>query len=217
MDCGGLLTARLRRACTADIPAMLGIRDVLRLRGESATSRGGFLLGCSEERYEMLIAAADVLVLETGAQLGGFAITLSDPVLRASDLWARRDRIVWHRGEREPPPHEPIAYFDQLALAPKAGRLYGPMLGLAALRIVADAGHRHLYATTVRTPIRSTASLTLIAAVGGELVGEIAEEYDEIGRVTSDLHRVLLPDGVAAALATSAGSRTAASSARLAA
>lgn len=216
LDRGGPLTARLRRASAADIAAMLRIRESLRLRPGAAVPRGGFLLGCTEERYRLLIEAADVLLLELGGQLSGFAITLADPVLRASELWARRGHIRWHRGESEPPPHEPIAYFDQLALAPGAGRLYAPMLALAALRALAESGHRHLFATTLRAPMPNPASLALIAAVGGRIVGEVTEQY-EIGEVTSDLHRVLLPEGLAAALGTGIGARTAACSPRLAA
>ncbi|HEX8639665.1 MAG TPA: hypothetical protein VF704_00770 [Allosphingosinicella sp.] len=196
---------------------MVAIREALRLRPGEAAPRGGFLLGCSEERYRFLVEAADVLVLELGGALAGFAIALPDRVLRSGELWARRDRIHWQAGEAEPPPHEPVAYFDQLAVAPEAARLYAPMLALAALRAIADTGHRHLYATTLRAPLHNPASLALIGSVGGRIVGEVPEYYEEAGVVVSDLHHVRLPDGLAAALSTTPGPRAAASALRLAA
>lgn len=195
---------------------MLALRESLRLSDDREATGGGFLLGCSADRYRLLVEAADVLVLDVDAQLAGFAVALADPLLRASELWARREHIRWYRGEREPPPNERIAYFDQLALARGASRLYAPMLALAALRGLAETGHRHLYATTVRAPMHNRAALSLIRAVGGQIVGEVTEQY-EVGEVTSDLHRVLLPEGMAAALGTTIGSRTAAASLRLAA
>ena len=195
---------------------MAAIRESLRLRPGSAVPRGGFLLGCSEVRYRALVQAADVLVLEVGRQVAGFAVTLPDAVLRASELWARRGRIFWHAGHGEPPAHERIAYFDQLALAPTASRLYGPVLALAALRGVADHGHRRVYATTLRAPMRNRAALALIESVGGRLVGHVTEQYEDVGEVTSDLHEIALPEALAAALATTVGARTV-SSLRLAA
>ncbi|HEV2865621.1 MAG TPA: hypothetical protein VGX37_03840 [Allosphingosinicella sp.] len=216
MDGRKRLTVRLRRACAADVPAMLDIREALRLRPGAPVPSGGFLLGCSEARYRLLVERADVLVLEIRGQLSGFAVTLPDPVLRASELWARRDRIVWGAGHSEPPPNERIAYFDQLALAPTAARLHAPMLALAALRTIAEQRHGRVYATTLRAPMPNSAAVPLIAAAGGRVVGQVTEEYEEVGEVTSDLYEVLLPEGMAAALATSAGTRTI-SSLRLAA
>lgn len=196
---------------------MLAIREALALRAGGAAPRGGFLLGCSEARYALLVAAGGVLVVEEGAALIGFAVTLADPVLRASDLWARRALIRWRPGASEPPSGERVAYFDQLALAPSASRLHAPMLALASAQALARSGHRHLYATTLRAPVRNAASLGLLRAVGARVVGEVTEHYDEVGEVVSDLHHAVLPDGLAAAQATAAGLRSAASSLRLAA
>lgn len=196
---------------------MLAIRAALALAPGRAPLRGGFLLGCSGERYALLAAAGCVLVVEDCSGLVGFAVTLPDPVLRASELWARRDLIRWRAGFGAPPPDERIAYFDQLALAPSANRLLGPTLALAAARALAGSGHRHLYATTLRRPLRNPAALALLAAGGACHVGEVTERYEQVGEVVSDLHHLLLAEALALAGATAAGARCAAAGDRLAA
>ena len=217
MEGGPALSSRLRPGTAADIPAMLAIREALGLGPERAPRRGGFLLGCPAERYASLIAAGCVLVVEDGAALAGFAVTLPDPALRKSDLWARRDLIRWHAGSGEPPSEERMAYFDQLALAPSASRLLGPTLALAAARALALSGHRHLYATTLRRPVRNAAALPLLAAGGARQVGEVTEYYDQVGEVVSDLHHLLLAQALGRAEATAAGARCTAAGDRLAA
>lgn len=217
LDGGPLLTGRLRPGTAADVPAMLAIRAALALGGDRVPRRGGFLLGCSAERYALLAGSGCVLVVEGGTGLAGFAVTLPDPVLRASELWARRDLIRWRPGFGAPPPDERLAYFDQLALAPSASRLLGPTLALAAARALAEAGHRHLYATTLRRPLRNPAALALLAAGGACRVGAVTERYEQVGEVVSDLHHLLLADALRLAEATAAGARCAAAGDRLAA
>jgi hypothetical protein len=217
LDGGSVLTGQLRPGTAADVPAMLAIRAALSLAPGCVPRRGGFLLGCPAERYALLAASGCVLVVEDGAGLAGFAVTLPDPVLRASALWARRELIRWRPGFGEPPPGERIAYFDQLALAPTASRLLGPTLALAAARGLVQGGHRHLYATTLSRPVRNPAALALLAAAGACRVGEVTEDYERIGEVVSDLHHLLLAEALGLAEATSAGARCAAASDRLAA
>lgn len=196
---------------------MLAIRRVLALRPGAAPPRGGFLLGCPAERYAALIGAGGVLAVEQGGALAGFAVTLAAPVLRASELWARRELIRWRPGFGEPPADEDIAYFDQLAVAPWASRLLAPTLALAAATALAKGGHRHLYATTLCRPIVNNASLALLAAGGARHVAEVTEHYDGVGEVVSALHHLPLPDALRRALATAAGARCAAAGLRLAA
>ena len=210
LDGGSVLTGRLRPGTAADVPAMLAIRAALSLAPGRAPRRGGFLLGCSAGRYALLADSGCILVVEDRSGLAGFAVTLPDPALRASELWARRDLIRWRAGFGEPPPDERIAYFDQLALAPAASRLLGPTLALAAARTLAQTGHRHLYATTLRRPLRNSAALALLAAGGACHVGEVTEHYEQIGEVVSDLHHLLLAEALALAAATPAGARLAA-------
>lgn len=208
--------ARLRAARPGDVAALVELKQALRL-APGAVRRGGFLLGCSEERYRDLVRSAFVTVLEVDRRLAGFAVVLHDAVLRASELWARRRAIAWRAGAGEPPEGQPIAYFDQLALAPWASRLHAAPLALAAVRALAVAGHRHLYATTIAEPVCNPAALPLLRAFGTEIVGSVRETYPDIGSVLSWLHHAPLPAALAAIASRAAGRRVAAASARLAA
>jgi hypothetical protein len=212
------MTYRLRAARPDDLPALVAIKQSLAFSSEGgADGRGGFLLGCPPERYALLIEAAQVTLLEVDGRAAGFAIALTDPILRASDLWARRESIRWAPGEGEPPAGESLAYFDQLALAPWASRLHAAPLALEAVRRLAAAGHDHLYATTLAAPLRNRASLPLLAAFGARIVGEVEEDYPEVGAVLSLLHHASITAGLACIEARSAGVRTAAAADRMAA
>ena len=211
------MSVRLRRAGPADLEAIVALRDELRLVPGRSGGRGGFLLGCSPDRYGWLIGCASVTLLESEGALAGFAVTLPDPVLRASELWARRGAIGWRAGEAEPPADETIGYFDQLALARGASRLHAAPLALEALRGLADAGHDHLYATTLAAPVCNSASLRLLGACGARIVGHVAEHYQGIGDVVSWLHHVRIPDALARVSDRAAGVRAALAADRLAA
>ena len=209
--------ARLRAALADDLGALVAIKESLALsRDNGSAGRGGFLLGCSPERYALLIEVAQVTLLEIGGRVAGFAVALPDSVQRASDLWARREIISWTPGEGEPPEEEKLAYFDQLALAPGAGRVHVAPLALEAVRRLAGGGHAHLYATTLAAPLRNRASLPLLAAFGARIVGEVPEEYPEVGPVLSLLHHASIPAGLACIEARSAGLRTAVAADRMA-
>ena len=204
------MSARLREASAADVDALVAIKDELRFESGLARPRGGFLLGCSPDHYAELVANGCAIVLEEREKVAGFAIILSDPLLRASELWARRSNIRWHRGEAEPPDGERIAYFDQLALAPGASRLNAAPLALAAVRRLIAAGHDRLYATTLQAPIRNPAALPLLRAFGARLVGQVTEHYEGVGEVVSAVHCASLGGVKAPALSSPAGLRTAA-------
>ena len=209
---------RLRAARPDDLQSLVGIKESLALSKEGGSAnRGGFLLGCPPERYALLIEVAQVILLEVDGRAAGFAVALPDSVLRSSDLWARRDSIRWAPGESEPPEGESLAYFDQLALAPWANRIHAAPLALEAVRRLAEAGHEHLYATTLAAPLRNRASFPLLTAFGARIVGEVPEEYSEVGPVLSLLHHASIPAGLACVEARSAGLRTAAAADRMAA
>jgi hypothetical protein len=212
------MTARLRAARPDDLPALVAIKESLALSREGGSAaRGGFLLGCTPERYALLIAAAQVTLLEVEGRIAGFAIALPDAVLRASELWARRASIRWAPGEGEPSEGRSLAYFDQLALAPWTSRLHAAPLALAAVRRLAADGHEHLYATTLAAPLRNRASYPLLAAFGARIVGEVEEEYPEAGSVLSLLHHASIAHGLACIEARAAGLRTVAVADRMAA
>jgi hypothetical protein len=211
------VNGRIRPARAGDLPAVVAIKEALGFAPGTPRPRGGFLLGCAPERYSALIAAGCVLVLEREGRVDGFAVALPDPLLRASELWERRSLIRWREGEGEPPPGEPIAYFDQLALAPRASRLGAAPLALAAARRLAEAGHAWLYATTLQAPIRNPAALPLLRGIGARVVGQVTEQYEEVGEVVSDLHRAPLSAALAALRSVPLGVRIAATTAALAA
>ena len=206
--------SRLRRAEPGDVPAMLDLKQSLRLT--PGAQRGGFLLGCSAERYAQLIRHSSAIVLEVGGRLAGLAIALPDAALRSSELWARRSAIAWHSGFAEPPEGEKVAYFDQLALAPWASRLHAAPLALAAVRSLA-ADHRHLFATTLAEPVSNAAAAPLLRAFGARIVGLVREHYPEVGDVLSWLHHAPMSAGLEAVAGRRDGVRAASAVERLAA
>lgn len=180
---------RIRRATQADAGPLLDLKRALALpAGAREAPRGGFLLGASLERYRALIDVADVWVLhDAQGAVGGFAVVLPEAVLRASELWARRELIRWDAPAGWTPPEERMCYFDQLAILPHA-RVRAPELALTALRAAVEAGHEHLYATIVSHPVYNAASLPLLKALGAQRVGTVEEEYEGVGRIVSDLY-----------------------------
>jgi hypothetical protein len=208
---------RLRKAGMQDLGAIVSIKEALRLLPGQAAGRGGFLLGCSPERYAQLIERANVLLLEEAGEAFGFAVTLPDPLLRTSELWQRRAAIQWTTGEGEPPAGGRVAYFDQLALRPGASRRHAPALAFAAVQELAVAGHGHLYATIIDAPVRNEAALPLMRVLRTRVVGMVEEHYPEAGRVVSELHYVALGHAMAALEKTALGLRTAGATTRLAA
>lgn len=211
------MSARIRPACAGDLPAIVAIKEALEFAPGARRPRGGFLLGCAPERYSSLIGAECILVLEQEKRLAGFAVAMPDPLLRASELWARRSLIRWRDGEGEPPPGEPIAYFDQLALAPAASRLAAAPLALAAVYRLAESGHARLYATTLQAPIRNPAALPLLRGFGARVVGSVTEHYEGVGEVVSDLHCAPLSTAMTRVHSEPLGLRIAAVTAALAA
>lgn len=211
------MTGRIRPARAGDLPAIVAIKEALGFAPGTRRPRGGFLLGCAPERYSALIDAECVLVLEQEGRIAGFAVALPDPLLRESELWARRSLIRWREKEGEPLPDEPIAYFDQLALAPWASRLWAAPLALAATCRLAEARHIWLYATTLQAPIRNPAALPFLRGFGARVVGTVTEHYESVGEVVSDLHRAPLSTALAALQSGPLGLRIAAGAAALAA
>jgi hypothetical protein len=207
-------TSKLRAAEPGDVPAMVELKEILRLT--PGARRGGFLLGCSPERYLQLVRHASTILLEVDGRLAGFAIALPDAVLRSSELWSRRSAIAWRPDAGEPPESEGIAYFDQLALTPWASRLHAAPLALAAVRSLAE-GHRHLYATTLAEPVCNHAAVPLLRAFGARIVGSLREDYPEVGPVLSWLHHAPMEAGLEAVAERRDGARAFATAERLAA
>lgn len=201
-------TGRIRRAAQADADGILAVKHALALPpGTREAPRGGFLLGSSLEHYRALIGGADVWVLEDAdGCIAGFVVLLPDAVLRASELWAHRDAIRWHAPEGWTAPEERVCYLDQLAVLPHA-RVHAGALALTALGGAVDAGHEHLFATTVAHPIRNTAALPLLRALGAVHVGSLDEAYEGVGRIVSHLYHAPLAGARERVAATRGGRR----------
>ena len=165
---------------------MIAVKSALRLE---RSDDGGFLLGSSAEAYAALIAIAEVWVLAQGETLAGFAIGLPDPVVRASDLWERRARIVWDGFDGRALDEMVVGYFDQLAVLP-AHRGHGQAAALAVRPVIGllERGVTDLFATTVREPFLNRAAWSLLEGVGARRVGQIDEVYPDFGPLVSDLH-----------------------------
>lgn len=190
---------KLRRATLADIDAICAVKRSLMIApGTPALHGGGFLLGSSPDRYAFYIEQAHVSLLEADGRLLGFAITLPDPLLRQSELWSRAERIDWQSDPSDRPGLDlaailssRIGYFEQLALLRIDNlRIYAPAFALAAALELADSGHRHIFLTVVSAPWPNLAPLPFLRILGAQRVGRIAEEYPEVGAITSDIYQL---------------------------
>lgn len=185
---------RIRAATAADVGAILAVKERLRVSlvgEEHERGEGGFLLGSTAEQYLGFVAQADVLLLEAEGAVLGFSVTLPDEVLRASELWARRERIRW--SGLDPAEIEParLGYVEQLGVLRGAlGRRWAPAFAMAALLRLAEAGHEHIFATVVREPFTNLAPLPLLRQIGARAVGRVDEEYPEVGRLVSDVYHL---------------------------
>lgn len=189
--------AWLRRATPADLDAVLAIKRALPMphagheRGE--TSSGGFLLGSDELTYANLLAVARLWMLEIDEAPVGFSVTLDDPVLRASPVWARKAQIEWqHDFDPVAALERRIGYFDQLAVLPRLrSRYWGAALALRALaELIDDEAHELVLTTTVLEPIVNRAALPYLARVGARTVGRLAERYEGVGAIVSAIHAI---------------------------
>lgn len=181
----------LRLAAPADLAQLLAVKQRLRLAPDSpASQRGGFLLGTSPEQYASMICAGGVHVLCDRGEVVGFACTLGDAALRRSDLWQRRGDIDLgeHAHLLAALEHTPLGYLDQLALLPDPKyRLCAAPLAYRAVAALFADGCALVVTTVVATPVRNLASRPLLAAVGALQVGSVAERYDGVGAITSDV------------------------------
>lgn len=189
--------ARLRRAGPADLAGLLAIKRALPMpslpSGHTRTQGGGFLLGADEAGYAQLLAVGQTWLLEVDGEPVGFALTLADPILRASPVWSRRAAIRWADDfDPEPWMAGPIGYFDQLALLPDyRERYWGAALALRALaELVIEQRHALVLTTTVIEPIINAAALPLLARVGAREVGRLAEHYPDVGSIVSAVHAI---------------------------
>lgn len=193
----------LRRATLTDLDAMLALEASLPMSRQAADTRaGGFLLDADPDRLRAYLGIGCVWLLELGGQLAAFSLALDDPSLRASPLWAQRERIAWAPAfeprlralEGEDPPR--VAYLHQLAAQPaRRPRYWSAALGLRALFDLFDErDHAIVLTTTVREPVLNRAALSYLARVGAREVGSLDERYPELGRLRSSVHAIEVAD-----------------------
>lgn len=184
---------RLRSATEHDVEQMLQLKSQLRLPVTASNmSRGGFLLGSSQQQYLWFIQHARVLVLEDCRlnTIAGFAIGLPDHILRQTDLWQRKENIRWKEPTHKKLDKFRLGYIEQLAVFPQASyRLYAPALALALAKRLFEQ-HDFLFTTIVRQPVQNLASLQLLERIGARSMGFIEEDYPQVGRITSEVYSI---------------------------
>lgn len=187
----------LRPAGLADAAALLDIKDRIRLKLESATSRqlGGFLLGTSLVEYEQFIRRDVVLVAESDCprQVVGFAIVMQHDTLMQSELLKRAEQVQWEAAFRQRFDVRRMAFFEQLGMLPDAAyRVYAKYLAFSITWQVLQT-HEALFTTVLQYPFVNTAALSFIKVIGFEYVGVVDEVYPDYGRIKSDVYHLERP------------------------
>jgi hypothetical protein len=183
----------IRKAEAGDAEAFLKIKEELKMPLVEETTRGGFLLGTSLEQYRFFIENAFVRVLEDleKGRIVGFSIILPDEVLRASELWQKKSDIAWNDVDVAKIESGKIAYYEQLAILPDpAYRRYSFLLAFSNAKDVIEAGHNCMITTIVNYPVRNRAALPFLEAIGCRHIGEVEEQYPDVGKVHSDIYFV---------------------------
>lgn len=177
---------RLRQAVIEDAPTLLGIKRALRLPSNGQPGRGGFLLGTTLEQYRHFIVHDWVLVAEGAEGVVGFAVVLGYETLQRSEVWRKREAVRFTVpastfGTRP-------AYFEQLAFLPRPeARTYAKYVSFLSAKRALEQ-HDGVLTTVVRRPFHNRAVLPFLSVTGFERVGEIDEDYPEIGRIVSDVY-----------------------------
>lgn len=174
----------VRDARLSEVDRLLAIKEALR---PLMSGRGeGFILGSTRERYCQWVTTAIVKVLCVEDVVVGYAVCFPDAVLRSSELWQKKDKVVSSIALAEIAT-EKVAYFEQLAVLPRYRR-YVPSLVIGALDVVFAGGHQHLFTTTVHAPFHNRAVHGLLRRAKARSVGYIREHYPEHGAIVSELH-----------------------------
>lgn len=184
----------LRPARLTDAAALLDIKDRIRLRLETATSRqlGGFLLGTSLAEYRQFIQHDVVLVAESDCprQVVGFAIVMQHDTLMQSELLKRAEQVQWEAAFRQRFDARRLAFFEQLGMLPDAAfRVYAKYLAFAVTWQILQT-HEALFTTVLQYPFVNTAALSFIKVVGFQHVGVVDEVYADYGRIKSDVYHL---------------------------
>lgn len=177
----------IRKAELQDAESFILIKQKLKLNAAHQNSgQGGFLLGTDLQTYQYFISKADCFVAEINSEIIGFAIALPDDLIRKSELWLKRNQVVW-KFSLETIERSKLAYIEQLACLPQH-HFSAFSLASHLIYFLFNCGVENIITTTVVKPVLNKAALPFIFAVGGIHVGEINEYYPEYGAITSDIY-----------------------------
>ena len=180
---------RIRKASPEDATAFVAIKEQLPLTlSDGSTSKGGFLLGTDEAAYIEYIQSSWCMVAENDNGIVGFGIILPDSVLRASDIWIRRQEASWCI-DLALYEQQTLCYFEQIAFL-RGHRRTAIALAYHLTKEAYDAGSQTLFTTTVRKPVLNLAAVPFVFAAGGSLAGNIDETYPLVGHILSDIYLV---------------------------
>lgn len=183
------MSLKLRRAELIDAEQFTSIKKALPMPSDiNETVRGGFLLGTNLETYRYFIENGYVNVLADNQKIAGFAIILPDILLRNSELWQKKNEIVWKDFDPQRVENKSVCYFEQLAVLPSSKyRFFGISLAYLTLS-QAFATHEAIFTTVVKEPIFNQAAIPFIENVGGKCIGEVNEVYPEVGKLVSKVY-----------------------------
>lgn len=181
---------KLRQATIADVASFMHIKNSLPMPCSESknTHTGGFLLGTTEAGYRFYIENGFCMVAESDKEVVGFGIILPNQLIKASEIWQKRDLAQWYI-PIETLENKQLCYFEQLAFLPHHSKP-AATLAFSLANKAFLVGHDALFTTTVRKPIANLAAVPFIKAVGGTLIGNINEHYDEIGAINSDIYLI---------------------------
>ncbi len=176
----------LRKSIIGDEKHFLRIKDRLPIqRTDGSTTTGGFLLGTDEATYLKYIQNAYCLTALKGEEIVGFGIIFPDAMLRASEVWEKRNDADLYI-DLQKYEQQILCYFEQLAFLPGHRRLV-IKLAYQLVKMAFDAGAESLMTTTVNKPVLNLAAVPFIKAANGIHVGNIDETYPLIGAINSDI------------------------------
>lgn len=177
----------IRKATVADAPAIFRLKEKLPLRSDGdKTSKGGFLLGTTIEKYEEYITGGYCLVAENAGEIIGFGIIIPDEMLRGTELWQKRSLVDW---QIDITSYETLklSYFEQFAFLP-GNRRIAVKLAYNLVKQTFDKGAEALFTTTVHKPVKNLAAVPFIYSADGVFAGNIDEHYPIIGQINSDIY-----------------------------
>lgn len=183
------MKTRIRPSITTDALDFDRIKNALPLNHtEGEQTQGGFLLGTDIATYQFYIENGLCFTAEYNNDVVGFGVILPDAMVKQSELWEKREAVNWAI-DIEQIEQRNIGYIEQLAVL-KGYRKTALSLAYHLVKTAFDSGIDYMLTTTVRKPVLNLAAVPYIRAVGGRIVGQIDEQYPDIGSIKSHIHLI---------------------------